>query len=89
MKRILASLALVPVLLAGCAATSRPQPDSRSASATTEPCVLESASRIPARSGGCSITPGRAYSQQDVQRTGQTNAADALQMLDPSITVHH
>jgi hypothetical protein len=24
-----------------------------------------------------------------VQRTGQTNVADALQMLDPSITVHH
>ena len=31
---------------------------------------------------------GNSYSQQDIQRTGATNIGQALQMLDPSITVH-
>jgi hypothetical protein len=53
------------------------------------PCVVSSASRIPAESDKCSITPGRSYSEQDIERTGQTNVGDALQMLDPSVSVHH
>jgi hypothetical protein len=32
---------------------------------------------------------GRAYTQEDIDRTGKTDAGHALQMLDPSITVHH
>ena len=36
-----------------------------------------------------STSPKRTYSQKDIERTGQTNVGDALQMLDPSITVHH
>jgi hypothetical protein len=31
---------------------------------------------------------GRSYSSDDIQRTGQTSAADALGLLDPSVTVH-
>jgi hypothetical protein len=31
---------------------------------------------------------GRSYSGDDIQRTGQTSAADALALLDPSVTVH-
>jgi hypothetical protein len=31
----------------------------------------------------------RTYSKEDVDRTGQTDVANALRMLDPSITVHH
>ena len=42
------------------------------------------ASRLPQRDCG----PGRTYSQQDLQSTGQTNPAQALQMLDPAITGH-
>jgi hypothetical protein len=31
--------------------------------------------------------PSRSYSGEQLQRTGRTDAAHALQMLDPSITV--
>ncbi len=89
MNRILTSLTVVSVFIAGCTAAPRAQPDTRTANAATEHCVVRSASRIPTPAGGCSITPGRVYSQQDVERTGQTSVGDALGMLDPSITVHH
>ena len=66
--------------LAACATTT---PTARTAAVQ---CPQDStASRIPNR---CSASPVRTYSQEDVQRTGQTDVANALQMLDPSITVH-
>jgi len=69
------------VTLAACASTT---PTARTAAAD---CGRNStASRIPNQ---CSPSPVRTYSQEDVQRTGQTDVANALQMLDPSITVHH
>ncbi len=89
MNRILASIAVASALVAGCAATSRTGPPSQAANAVAEPCALRSASRIPNRTSGCAVTPGRSFSQQDIERTGQLNAGDALQMLDPSVTVHH
>jgi hypothetical protein len=73
---------------AACASTSQPKHETNTADAV-QPCVLESGSRIPAKSGECSTYPGRSYSQKDIDRTGQTQVGDALQMLDPSITVHH
>ena len=51
------------------------------------PCVIGSASRIPERPDQCSA--GRSYTQEDVERTGKTDVGDALQMLDPTVTVHH
>lgn len=33
----------------------------------------------------CANAPGRAYTQEDIQRTGATNTKDALRRLDPSI----
>jgi hypothetical protein len=48
-----------------------------------------SASRLPQRPGACSSSPGRTYSNEDIQRTGQTDVASALQLLDPSISAHH
>lgn len=33
----------------------------------------------------CVIANGRVYTSEDIQRTGQTNLADALRMLDPAI----
>ena len=74
------------VTLAACAST---HPTARTAAAQTgaTSCGQNStASRIPNQ---CSASPVRTYSQEDVQRTGQTDVANALQMLDPSITVHH
>lgn len=33
----------------------------------------------------CSGQPGRSYDREDIERTGATNTADALRMLDPAI----
>ena len=69
--------------------TTAPTPTRTAAATTTQPCNQDTASRIPMRPGECLSAPGRTYSDQDMERTGQTNVGDALQMLDPSITVHH
>ena len=36
-------------------------------------------------SDDCVAVGGRVYSQEDLRRTGRTNVADALRMLDPAI----
>ena len=74
-------LLCITVTLAACASTT---PTARTAAADCGQNTT--ASRIPNR---CSTSPVRTYSQEDVERTGQTDVANALQMLDPSITVHH
>jgi hypothetical protein len=79
--------AVVSASAIACSTTTPGRPDSRTAAAA--PCPQDTASRIPMRPGECSIAPGRTYSNEEVERTGQTNVGDALQMLDPSITVHH
>jgi hypothetical protein len=33
----------------------------------------------------CANAPGRAYTREDIERTGATTTADALRRLDPSI----
>jgi hypothetical protein len=78
--------AVVSALAVGCTTTAPPR---TAAAAATRPCPQDSASRIPMRPGECSSSPGRTYSDKDMERTGQTDVGDALQMLDPSITVHH
>jgi hypothetical protein len=73
-----------------CSTAGPPRSENRTAAtAPTQPCVPETASRLPMRPGVCTSAPGRSYSNQDLDRTGQIDVADALQMLDPSITVHH
>jgi outer membrane cobalamin receptor len=70
------------LLLVGCtAATVKPQP----VAARNDP-VCVTATRISS-SAPCGA-PGRVYSGQDIQNTGATTVAEALRLLDPSITVH-
>jgi hypothetical protein len=73
------------VAIAGCA--SAPAPHAGPQTAAKSLCVA-SASRIPQSANDC-ITPGSSYTQQDIDRTGQTLLGNALPMLDPSLTVHH
>jgi len=79
--------AVVSASVIGCSTTTPARPDSRTAAAAS--CPQNTASRIPMRPGDCSSTPGRTYSNEEIERTGQTNVGEALQMLDPSISVHH
>jgi hypothetical protein len=50
-------------------------------------CIRDTGSHIPPPKGQCLPVAGRSYSQKDIQRTGATNMGQALQMLDPSVTV--
>jgi outer membrane cobalamin receptor len=70
------------LLLVGCtAATVKPQGDTAALNDRT--CVTGSRISSSEPCAGAS----RAYSDKDIQYTGATTAADALRLLDPSITV--
>jgi hypothetical protein len=51
-------------------------------------CIQSTGSHIPPPKGQCLPVAGNSYSQQDIRRTGATDVGQALQMLDPSVTVH-
>lgn len=54
------------------------------------PICLQTGQRVSASPGSCAVGVfGRAYSKDDLDRTGQIDVAQALQQLDPSITAHH
>jgi len=50
-------------------------------------CVRETGSRIAKRDGKprCTGQPGRAYTREDIERTGHLNLSDALRTLDPAV----
>ncbi|HEX3395854.1 MAG TPA: hypothetical protein VHS76_04070 [Steroidobacteraceae bacterium] len=82
----IAGVIIAGVTLFGCAATP-PNAAKPATAALKDPnCLTQTGSRISSQK--C-LGYGRSYSDQDIQRTGQTDAADALGLLDPSITVHH
>jgi hypothetical protein len=74
--------------LFGCATTAdnaKAKP-AVSAAAKDPTCLTETGSRIAGTSKCRGY--GRAYSSEDIDRTGKNSAADALALLDPSVTVH-
>jgi len=74
------------VALFGCAATTPNAKAKPATAAVKDPtCLTETGSRVP---GSKCRGYGRSYSNEDIERTGQTSAGDALSLLDPSITVH-
>ncbi|HET6554327.1 MAG TPA: hypothetical protein VFG49_12400 [Dyella sp.] len=51
-------------------------------------CIQSTGSAIPAKKGSpCLSVPGRSYSRQDIQNTGEPTLGPALQKLDPSVTI--
>ena len=79
---------IIGILSAGAVAacsTTPSQPASRTAS-TLSPgrCITADGKAIPP--GGCT-SETRSYSNEQLQETGKTDAAHALQMLDPAVTV--
>jgi len=83
LKKILLGACLVLPL----AACTTPSASAALAPVGTAGCVADTATRIPVKEGDCAGF-GRTYTQQDIQRTGQADTAQALRLLDPSLTVH-
>jgi hypothetical protein len=84
----IAGLIVAGVTLFGCATTAQNgklQP--ATANAKDPSCLTETGSRVSAGPTKCRGI-GRSYSSEDIQRTGSTSAADALGLLDSSVTVH-
>jgi hypothetical protein len=74
--------------LFGCAATSQNQGAKPAVTAAVKDpnCLTETGSRISGTSKCRGF--GRSYTNEEIERTGVTSAADALALLDPSVTVH-
>jgi hypothetical protein len=85
-QRLIAG-ALIPLLLASCAATPPATPPTASAKRPPAGCVSDTATRLPVPAGECAGV-GSTYTKDDMDRTGQVYVQDALRMLDPSVTVH-
>jgi hypothetical protein len=87
MLRIGAVLAGV-VLLSGSAALAdeaKPKVAASHAGAKNSTCSPPTGSRIAVKSSHCSPF-GRSYSNADIKLTGATSPADALRLMDSSIT---
>ena len=72
----------------GCATTapSADKPVAKAALATDYiGCIRSTGTRIPVKDGECTGAVGRSYTKDDLDSTGQTNTAEALRMLDPSL----
>jgi hypothetical protein len=53
-------------------------------------CLRETGSHIVSKQRkSCVNASGRAYSREDIDRTGAVDLADALRRLDPSVTISH
>lgn len=84
-----ASLALC---LAACASTApgpgAATPKAATADAPPAGCVADTATRILPSKPDCAAS-GRSYTQEDLQRTGSADTAQALRLIDPTVTVRH
>lgn len=75
-------------LLGGCATQGPPRQSASATSTMGGATCLSSDTRLPRSPGPCGAF-GRSYSGDDLQRTGELNPGDALQRLDPAVTVQH
>jgi hypothetical protein len=69
--------------MAACAAAPPPRAAVAKAEQPPAGCVAQTGSRIPSE---CPAA-GREYDQRDIRTTGQTDAQQALRMLDSSVTL--
>jgi hypothetical protein len=102
MSKLISVVVLLTAAGFAMAARGAPQstaPPSDQAAATTAPtnhspikpgdrnCIRDTGSLIPAKKGECLPVTGRSYSKDDINKTGKTTVAGALQQLDPSVTI--
>jgi len=83
------ALGALALILAACA-TAPVSPGKASTASAMPPagCVGQTATRIPVKDPKSCAGFGATYTEQDIDRTGQSTVGAALPMLDPSITRH-
>jgi len=86
-KLLIACLAVWMVACAASPPTSGLGPKRAANAPPPAGCVADTATRIPVSPHDCA-GPGKEWTGQDIKRTGATDSAQALQQLDPRVTVH-
>jgi len=78
--------ATAPATDAAVPASEKPKNDDKPRLSDAQ-CIRNTGSRVRPRDAKtpCNGQPGRAYTRDDLDRTGQTGLAEALRTLDPSI----
>jgi hypothetical protein len=86
----IAAIMVTGIALFGCVATDggKGKPPTSAGLSKDPSCLTDTGSRITPPPGSQCRGIGRSYSNEDIQRTGSTSAADALSLLDSSVTVH-
>mgnify|MGYP003579749262 FL=1 len=88
--QVQADTSLQPVVDAQAAANAQASVDGREdPKSSSVGCVKETGTHLrprdPKTGKALCIGPGRSYTREQIDRTGQTDLADALRRLDPSI----
>jgi 2-keto-3-deoxy-galactonokinase len=74
-------------VLAGCATAQTPLDGvNRVTTPARQADCLTTGTRIALKPGQCAMVPGRSYSQDELERTGAIDTAEALRLLDPSFS---
>lgn len=84
---VLAAAADAPAAAATASASSAQTAPTPAKPAAPEPCV-PTGSRIARRDGNCNANAGRSYDEEQIRQTGANNVGQALQLLDPGVTVN-
>ena len=87
MKRLL--IGCVALCIAACASTRPGSAPPKTAEVSNLPpagCVAETATRIPLNPRECAAF-GHVWTGQDIKRTGAVDMAQALRLLDPTVTI--
>ncbi len=88
MSRAILTAACLAALLAGCATQGPPRSSASASAAPPAGCVKDTGSRVAPKTGTC-VNFGRSWSGDDLRSTGEADVGDALQKLDPAVTIHH
>lgn len=83
LNKVLIGAGLSLCIAACTTSPSAPRVLRATANSPTPGCVAKTGSRI---ASDCPA-PGREYDQRDIRTTGQTDAQQALRMLDSSVTL--
>lgn len=84
-QKLLLAAAILSLAAPACS-TQTSKPNTQAASKADDSyCLTQTGSRIQRKEGECVPSPGKSYSQEDLQRTGEFDNSKALRRLDPSV----